>query len=245
MGMSWKQAALVAAGVAALCGATCMAQDNSASQGSMNQAQAGQAQAGRGQANATAPARASAVEGPEFSIGVGGYEAINESTNGNGTQQTTTNSGGGMLELRLIASPLAGFEFTYSYNTANQTIQPSANCASYSTCASPSTALSAKASEVGLDYVASKKFGSLRPFAVGGLGFFITSPSNSKYEVTTVVRPAYIAGGGVDWALMRHLGARLQVRGNFYKAPNLSAFNPPTGEFTHTLEPMGGFYYSF
>jgi hypothetical protein len=228
MRMKWMQAVVLAAGVAAL-GAACPAQTSAG---------------GQAQSNAVAPAQAKAANEPEFSIGAGFYEAMNQSTNGNGTQQTTTNSGGGMLEVRFIARPLMGFEFTYSYNAANQTIAPASNCTAYFDCNSPPP-LKVKASEVGLDYVVSKKFGSFRPFAVGGLGFFISSPDNSTYEVQTVVRPTYIFGGGVDWAALAHFGIRAQFRDNVYRAPNLSAFNDPTGQFTHTLQPMAGFYYSF
>ncbi len=228
MRMKWMQAVVFVAGVAAL-GAACPAQTSGN---------------GQAQANAATPAPAKAANEPEFSIGAGFYEAMNQSTNGNGTQQTTTNSGGGMLELRFIGRPLMGFEFTYSYNSANQTIAPAANCSTYLDC-NTIPPLKVKASEVGLDYVFSKKFGSIRPFAVGGLGFFISSPNNSTYEVQTVVRPTYIFGGGLDWAALAHFGIRAQFRDNFYKAPNLSSFNDPTGQFTSTAEPMAGLYYKF
>ncbi len=228
MRTKWMQAVLFAVGVAAL-GTACPAQTSGT----------GQAPAGT-----ATPAQAKAGDEPQFSIGVGFYEAMNESTTGNGTQQTTTNTGGGMLELRFIDRPLAGFEFTYSYNPANQTLTPApSNCEL--TCANPKTPLTVKASEVGLDYVFSKKVGSIRPFAVGGLGFFISSPDDSTYEVQTVVRPAFIFGGGLDWAVVSHFGIRAQFRDNVYKAPNLSAFYAPTGEYTHTAEPLGGLYYSF
>jgi opacity protein-like surface antigen len=229
MHREWKQAVLMVMGVAALGGAACPAQSGAA---------------GQAQASPAAPAPARAGDEPQFSIGLGGYEAINASTSGNGTEQTTTNSGGGMLELRFIGSPFAGFEFTYSYNPENQTLGPSSTC-TYTCQPNTKTAFTASASVVGLDYVLSKRIGSLRPFAVGGLGFFITSPANSKYEVQTVVRPDIIAGGGVDWALLSHLGLRMQVRDNIYKAPDLTPFLNPTGQYTHTLQPMGGFYYSF
>jgi hypothetical protein len=230
MRMEWKQAVLMVMGVAALGAAACPAQSNAA---------------GQGQTNSAPPARGSDAGVPEFTIGVSGYEAITKSTAGNGTQQTASNAGGGILEMRFIANTFAGLEFTYSYNPAHQTIAPAANCSSYENCADPKTTFAAKASVVGVDYVISKKIGSLRPFAVGGLGFFITSPPNSTYAVQTVVRPDIIAGGGVDWAFLAHVGLRVQVRDNIYKAPNLSSFNPPTGQYSYSLEPMGGVYYSF
>jgi hypothetical protein len=231
MRMEWKQAVLLVVGIAALGSVASPAQTPAA----------GQTNTPPAPAPARTPARA--ANGPEFSIGGSFYEALTASTTGNGTQQTTTNSPGGMVELRLLDGFLGG-EFTYSYNPANQTLAPAAgNCAL--TCANPKTALTASASEVGVDLVASKKMGILRPFAVGGLGFFITAPANSAYEVQTVVRPAFIFGGGVDIAVASHFGVRGQFRDNIYKAPDLSPFYPPTGKYTYSAEPMGGVYYSF
>jgi hypothetical protein len=205
---------------------------------------AGHAQSGadsQAQANSTRRAPASASDS-QFDIGASFYEALNNSTSGIGTQQTTTNAAGGMIEGRYIMSSLVGFEITYGFNPANQTFSPKAGNCGYA-CANPVTALSAKASEVGLDWVFSKKFGNIRPFAVAGMGFFITSPARSKYEVNTVVRGAFIGGGGVDVGLSRRFGIRGQFRDNVYKAPNLSAFYPATGVYTHTLEPMVGIYF--
>lgn len=231
MRAKWREAVLIGLGAVAL-GAACPAQTSAN---------------GQAQPDTATPPPAKAAAEAEFSIGGSFYEALNKSTTGNGTQQTTTNSSGGMLEMRYIGRPLLGFEFTYSYHPADQTIAPlpTPQCETYNDCNDPDIKYSVKASEVGLDYVVSKKMGSLRPFAVGGIGFFISSPDNSKYEVQTVVRPAWIFGGGLDWAALAHVGIRVQFRDNLYKAPNLSNFNPPTGQFTHSAEPMGGVYYNF
>ena len=220
MGLKWKPAVLTAIAIAAMGGA-----------------------AGHAQANSARRAPSSESES-QFDIGASFYEALNNSTSGNGTQQNTTNSAGGMVEGRYLRSSLIGFEMTFGYNPANQTLSPkTGNCGL--ACANPTTPLTAKASEVALDWVFSKKFGNIRPFAVAGLGFFITAPAKSTYEVNTVVRGAYIGGGGVDVGLSRRFGVRGQVRENIYKAPNLSAFYPSTGVYTYTLEPMAGFYFKF
>jgi hypothetical protein len=226
MGLKWKQAVLTAIVIAALSGAAGHAQSSADSQA---------------QANSTRRAPAGASDS-QFDIGASFYEALNNSTSGGGTQQNTTNAAGGMIEGRYILKPLVGFELTYGYNPANQTFSPKTGNCGY-TCANPTTALTAKASEVAFDWVFSKKFGNIRPFAVAGLGFFITSPARSKYEVNTVVRGTFIGGGGVDVGLTRHFGIRGQVRDNIYKAPNLSAFYPATGVYTYTLEPMAGIYF--
>jgi hypothetical protein len=228
MRMKWMQAVVISIGIAAL---------NVAAQ-----AQAGTA--GQAQPNTAGAARETAASESQIDIGVNFYEAFNNSTSGLGTQQTPKNETGGMFEARYIESPFMGFEFTYSYNPADQTLAPKPGACALA-CANPTTKLNAKASEVGLDYLISKQLGRFRPFAVGGLGFFITSPPNSTYEVNTVVRPAFIYGGGTDVSLISHFGVRLQFRDNLYKAPNLSAFYPATGVYTHSAEPMGGVFFKF
>jgi hypothetical protein len=182
----------------------------------------------------------------QFDISAGYYEAFTSRTIGNGTQQTPSNSGGAILEMRYIANNLAGFGMSYSYNNADQTFTPNGT---YPTCASacpnPTTVLTAKGSEIAIDWIPSMKFGRIRPFAIGGLGFFITSPGNTPYGAFTVVRPTYVFGGGFDLSLASHFGIRAQYRDNLYKAPNPSALYPATGVFTTSSEPMGGLFYRF
>jgi len=230
MGLKWKPAVLTAIAIAAVSGAAGHAQNGAGSQA---------------QPDSTRRAPAS-LSDSQFDIGVSFYGAMNDSSTGKGTHQETTNSAGGMIEGRYIRSSLVGFEMTYGFNPANQTISPdAATCSANYTCNYAATPLKAHASEVAMDWVFSKRFGNIRPFAVAGLGFFITSPARSTYEVNTVVRGTFIGGGGVDVGVTRHLGVRAQFRDNVYKAPNLSAFYPATGAYTHTLEPAVGVFYRF
>jgi opacity protein-like surface antigen len=188
--------------------------------------------------------RVAAASRKQTDIGISGYKTFTSATSGNGTQQTPSDSAGGMLELRHIVNPLLGYEITYSFNPANQAFAPKAGACAL-VCQNPPTKITAKASEIAIDYVASYKVGNLRPFVVGGLGFFMTFPGPTPFGNNTSVRPTYVYGGGVDWNFGARLGLRLQYRGNYYKAPNVSAIYPPTGVFTQTAEPMAGVYYRF
>jgi len=180
----------------------------------------------------------------QFDVSGSFYEALTSSTSGNGTKQTPTNTEGGMIEARYVKSSLAGFAFSYSYNRANQTFAPNGTACDF-VCANPVTSLTASANEVALAWAPSMKIGRIRPFAVGGLGFFITVPGSTPYGNNTVVRPVYVFGGGLDFSLMSHFGIRVQYRDNLYKAPDLSALYPTTGAFTSSSEPMGGLFYRF
>ncbi|MGC9157963.1 MAG: outer membrane protein [Terracidiphilus sp.] len=213
-----------------------------------------------GQASAPpAPAQSQTQRAPyagrETDLGFSIYEATNSTTTARGIVQTPTNSGGGMIELRHIHSPLIGYEVTYSYNPADETIAPtSSSCGFY--CNIPAQKFPSKGSTVGLDWVISARYGRLRPFAAGGFGFFIDEPSYSvpvgetpnpgnSYTFNDVVRPAWLYGGGVDVAVAKHWGVRIQYRGVVYKVPDLSTMFPAQGIYTQTEMPMGGIFYAF
>jgi opacity protein-like surface antigen len=176
------------------------------------------------------------------------YGAFNGSTNGNGVQQSPSNSAGGMLELRHISNPLMGFDVTYSYNRDNQayagTIVLPSPCPT-SGCTITSAAVKANAHELTGDYVVSVKIGKLRPFALGGLGVLLYEPVSGQSNTTSSTKPVFVYGAGLDWGLIPHLGLRLQYRGNVYKAPDLTRVYTSTGAFTHSAEPMLGAYFRF
>ena len=149
-----------------------------------------------------------------------------------------------MLELRHIHNSFVGYEMAFSFNPADQAYAPKAGACAL-VCQNPPTKITGSASEISLDYVVSNKMGNLRPFAVGGLGFFIAIPGATPFGNNTAVRPVYVFGGGMDYSFGSHLGVRVQVRDNMYNAPNTSSIYPATGVFTYSLEPMGGVYYRF
>jgi len=180
----------------------------------------------------------------QFDISLSGYEAFTSASSGHGTKQTPADSAGGMLEARYLVSSLVGFGMSFSFNPANQTFAPNGTSCEYQ-CANPATNLSAKASELALEWVPSLKIGRIRPFAIGGLGFFITVPSSSVIGTNSRVRPTYVFGGGLDFSLTSRFGIRLQYRDNVYKAPDLYTLYPATGAYTSSSEPMGGFFYRF
>ena len=197
-----------------------------------------------GQTGAAAIARTAAGSRSQTDIGASFYEALTNSTSGNGTQQTPTNAPGGMVELRHIASNLVGYEMTFSFNPADQAYAPKTGACGL-VCQNPATKITGNAAQVSIDYVVSYKTGNLRPFVVGGLGVFIAIPGATPFGNNTSIRGAYNYGGGVDYSFSPHLGIRAQVRGNLYKAPNTSSIYPATGVFTQSLEPMGGVFYRF
>lgn len=177
-------------------------------------------------------------------VAISGYRAFNTSTTGNGTVQVPTDSFGGMIEVRHISAPFIGYELTYSLHPDNQSLSVKAGACGYE-CGNQPETITTKANEVALAWVVSKKLGNLRPFAVGGMGFFIAVPSGNVYDLNTIVKPAFVYGGGVDWNLASRFGLRFQFRDNLHKAPDVAGLYYPTGAFTHTAEPMGGAFFRF
>jgi len=177
-------------------------------------------------------------------LGASFYRTFTQSTTGNGTVQVPSDSYGAMIELRHISRPLLGYEISYGFNRANQSISPEAGQCGYF-CSNPPYPITATASDIALNWIASARFGRLQPFALAGVGFFIFVPTSSQYDLNTIVRPSYSVGGGLDWDLAEHLGLRVQFRDNFYKAPDIAGIYQPTGVFTQSAEPSAGAYYRF
>ncbi len=203
------------------------------------------------------------------------YGAFNQSTSGNGTDQSPANSAGGLIEVRHIHNPLFGYEATYSYNRANQGLSPSgviaipASCpTSGCTITSSTAAISSNAHEITGDWVISLKAGSFRPFVLAGGGLLLNLPTGGTVTTTAITyvpntglssetitttaaatststKGVFVYGAGVDWSVLPHIGLRLQYRGNLYQASSLATAFSSTSAFTHTAEPMIGAYFRF
>lgn len=186
----------------------------------------------------------SAAAQAQTDVALSGYGTFTSSTSGFGTQQTPSNSAGGVVEVRHIVNPLIGYEFAYSFNPANQSYAPKSGACGL-VCGEPPLSISGKANQIAGNWILSLKSGNLRPFVLGGIGFIFTVPGRSAYAVNSVDRPVYIYGAGLDWGVAPHVGVRLQVRGNMTKAPNLSDLYPSTTQYTQIYEPMAGVYYRF
>ena len=91
---------------------------------------------------------------------------------------------------------------------------------------------------------ASYKVGNLRPFLLGGIGFFITIPGPTPYGNNTSIRAVYDGGGGVDWRLSQHLGIRCSPRQLLQGSQHLTDL-PGDRRLYLIGEPMGGVYYRF
>lgn len=180
----------------------------------------------------------------QTSVALSLYGAFSGVTNGNGVQESPSNSAGGLLELRHISNPLMGYDVTYSYNRANQVYSstavlpcPPSGCSA--------AAVSADAHEITGDWVVSVHAANFRPFALAGVGLLLNEPAGSQSNTTSSDKPVFVYGAGLDWGLVPHFGLRFQYRGNVYKAPDVTTAFTSTGAFAQTAEPMIGAYFRF
>jgi hypothetical protein len=178
--------------------------------------------------------------------------SFSSTTTGNAVKEIPSNSAGGMIELRHIVNPFVGFEATYALNRADQVYKAAALC---TLCVD--IPVSANAHEITGDWVFSLRVAKLRPFALVGAGVLYYQPLqsimfNRPAPTTGVTTPVFVYGAGIDWGITRHLGLRLQYRGNFHNAPDMTKIFGPrvplTGNgtvYTHTIDPAFGVYYKF
>lgn len=196
-----------------------------------------------GSAAASAQVREAVGAIANTDVAVSLYGAFSGTTNGNGTTQSPANAAGGLIEVRHIASPIFGYEGTYSFNRANQTYSAQVLCPGTNCPVTNINSVSADAHEVTGNWVVSVKIANFRPFGLAGGGLLFNQPSGSQTNTNSSTKPVFDYGAGLDWGLLPHLGLRFQYRGNLYKAPDLTRLYTSTGAFTHTSEPMIGVYF--
>ena len=218
----WMLTTFMLIGIAALTSVAAIAQDNAAQQAKP----------------------ASAPSYSQIDIGGSFYKTLVGNTSGMGLNQTPSDGWGGMFEGRHIVSPWVGYELAVGFNTGGQAYAPIPGACKL-TCQTPAVKIGTKEISTSIAWIPSYKFGNLRPFGVAGLGVFISVPDSTPLGNNTSIRSAYVYGGGADYDVSPHFGIRGQIRGMYYKAPNVSSIYPANGQYTQTLMPMGGVYYRF
>ncbi|MGA8937570.1 MAG: outer membrane beta-barrel protein [Acidobacteriaceae bacterium] len=182
------------------------------------------------------------------------YGAFTNSTtpgNSNFSRMIPANAAGGLLEVRHISNPLLGWEGSYSFRRADELYDemvetavpacPGPGCSNYT------DAVSANAQELTAGWVPSVKTANFRLFGLLGVGLLLNQPVGGQSGTTNTTQAAIVYGAGLDWGFGRHIGLRMQYRGNVYKAPGIvppNNTNPNVG-YMHTAEPAIGLYYRF
>lgn len=190
-------------------------------------------------------------------VGFSAYWTFSRSTSGNNTNQTPTYTAGGMVEFRHITNPFVGYEAAYAFNGDNQSY-----VAITAPAGPPTAVISANAREITGAWIFSVKPGNLTPFALAGAGVLMVAPTSGTFSpcgislnppcgvlvnppTNTSVEPVFVYGAGIDCGISRHIGLRVQYRGNLTKAAALTPLIRSSGALIHIAEPVFGGYFRF
>jgi opacity protein-like surface antigen len=179
----------------------------------------------------------------EASVSVG--PAISRSTSGNQTTQTVTQTGVGLASFRLNFSRKHSAEFTYARlrNTQEYASSPF------------QYRIQDKISEFSGAYVFRPLvWHRFHPFLLAGAGVLRFNPVPAGTTINMILIPlptvlqnraTFVYGGGIDYRITKHWGAKLQYRGLLYKVPDFGVNNLFTGATGNLSEPTLGVVFRF
>ena len=181
-----------------------------------------------------------AQEGYKNEATVSATGSFQQTTNGNGIQQSANNGAGVLLSYRYFFTNHQGVELNYGFSRFDQQFSSTGI----------SLAVPANTNEATASYI--YKFGShyrLTPFVSAGTGALVFSPQNS-FSVNNVgssrfATPDFVYSAGADIAVSRRVSVRLGYRGHVFQAPDFGIAGLNTGSVTHLAEPFGGLSFHF
>jgi hypothetical protein len=183
-------------------------------------------------------------------LGVTAAGVFNQSSSGfatvNGHPNTLVNlspgnTGGAVVTLRYVVSPLIGFEGNYGYARYTDTFSPFGS--------QPNGGVQQNASEYSFGYVAHtrKQYFGVTPFASAGAGTMVFRPTpGGGLALPEQARAAYYFSIGAETTVLSpHFGIRAQYRQVFFKAPDFLTNYLTIQQRTTTYEPGFGFFLRF
>ncbi len=182
--------------------------------------------------------RATAQTLKNFEAAASIFGQFTGTANGNGIQDSPTDSMGGLATVRQSFHPWLGYEVNYSYTRFSER---------YNTIP---FGVQNNLHEVSGAYLVQGPtipILGLQPFGAIGFGaliFLPTTVGGQKYSQQTRVPLLYEVG--VNYPILTsHLGLRFQYRGLNYKTPDFNAALLTTGTRRTTSEPSVGAYFRF
>ena len=182
--------------------------------------------------------RASAQTLKNLEGGVNIFGQFSQSSNGNGVQDSPTDSLGVVASVRQSFHPWLGYEINYGYTRFSE---------HYSTTPFGVQNNVHEATGAYLLQGPTIPILGLQPFGavgVGGLLFLPTTVGGQKYNQQWRVPLLYEVG--VNYPIFTsHFGLRLQYRGLVYKTPDFNSAQLTTNTRRQTSEPSVGAYFRF
>jgi opacity protein-like surface antigen len=188
-----------------------------------------------------------AQEGSRSDVTVSALGVFQQSTNGNGINQTATNSPGVLFTYRYFFTGHQGLELNYGYSRFDQqfsSLVPSTILTG--TLGVPSNVNEATASYV---YRFRNIGRRLTPFVSAGAGALLFTPTSSfafnGASGNTFATPDFVYSAGADITVSKRVSLRLGYRGHVFQAPDFGVVALNTGSVTHMAEPFGGLSFHF
>jgi opacity protein-like surface antigen len=174
-------------------------------------------------------------------ISLQGTGFFTKDSNGQGTSQTTTNTGGFLVGYRYHINRWLAAEANYGYDRDTQRYFSAGGVSRVQSDVHTATA----AAVIGLPF----RIARLNPYVLGGGGSLVFHPTGNAggfvSGADTQAKGAFLYGAGVNYALTRHWSLRAEYRGYVYKDADFGVKTLSTDSWTHTAQPSAGISFRF
>jgi opacity protein-like surface antigen len=174
-------------------------------------------------------------------ISVQGTGFFTQDTNGQGVSRTTTNTGGFLVGYRYHFNRWLSGEANYGFDRDTQKYFSAGGLSRIQSDVHAATA----------DAVINLPFriARMNPYVLGGGGSLVFHPTGNGggflSGADTQAKGAFLYGGGVNYAVTRHLSLLAEYRGYVYKDADFGVRALNTDSWTHTAQPSAGIAFRF
>jgi opacity protein-like surface antigen len=173
-------------------------------------------------------------------VSVQGTGFFTKDSNGSGISQHATDTGGVLVGYRYHFNNWIAAEANYGYDRNTQ--QNFTSGGPFNVQANVHQATAAFVVTLPVTY-------RLNPYVLAGGGALVFDPTgNAGQSVPGALRQAkgaFVYGGGVDFALVRHVALRAEYRGFVYNRPDFQLAALNSNVTAHTAQPSAGLVFRF
>jgi len=184
-----------------------------------------------------------AQEGPAWphgEVSLQGTGFFTKDTQNNGTSHHSTNTGGFLVGYRYHFNRWIAAEADYGY--ARNTQESFTSSAPFNVQANTHEA-------TGELVVTLPTTHKLYPYVLAGGGALIFDPTGNAGQsvqgAAWQAKGAFVYGGGVDYAVARHIALRAEYRGFVYDRPDFGLAGLSSNVVAHTAQPSAGVVFRF
>ncbi len=190
---------------------------------------------------AQVPASFASEEGSRQEVSLQGTGFFTKDSQGRGTSQHATDTGGFLLGYRYHFNDWLAAEANYGYvrniqqnftSSGPFNVQANVHQATAALVVTPPSSLA-----------------RLRPYLLGGSGALVFDPTGNPAGTVPgaqrQAKAAFVYGGGADYAMTKHLSLRAEYRGFVYKRPDFGLSNLNSDVTAHTAQPSVGIVIRF